>query len=126
MARHALSVTERNWMAHFLVGNALMARGWRQEATAHLEASVRINPYHADAWSNLGGNYAGQGRFEEAERALRQAVRINPNLVAARFNLGLRLLRRGDLAGANEQYEVLRRLDPGVAESLRRFLAAFP
>jgi Flp pilus assembly protein TadD len=126
MARHALSVTERNWMAHFLLGNALAARGLRQEATAQLEESVRLNPNHADAWSNLGGIYAAQGRFEEAERALRQAVRIRPDLAAARFNLGFRLLRRGDLAGAREQYEALQRLDPAVAESLRRFLAAAP
>jgi tetratricopeptide (TPR) repeat protein len=125
MARRALSVTDRNWMAHFLMGNALAARGLRQEAAAHLEESVRFNPNHADAWSNLGGVYAAQGRFQEAERALRQAVRINPGLAAARFNLGFRLLRRGDLAGANEQYEALRILDPAVAENLRRFLAAY-
>jgi hypothetical protein len=126
MARHALAVTGRNWVAHFLLGNVLAARGERRDATEQLEKSVRLNPAHADAWSNLGSCYAAQGRFEEAEKALRQAVRIKPELAAARFNLGFRLLRRGDLAGADEQYEALRSLDPGVAESLRRYRDAYP
>lgn len=126
LARRALAVTERNWMAHFLLGNALATRGSLQDATAHLEAAVRFNPDYADSWNNLGSCYAAQGRFDEAEQALRQAVRIKPDLAAARFNLGFRLLRRGDRAGANEQYEALRRLNPDVAESLRRFLVAYP
>ena len=121
--RHALEVTERNWLAHFALGNALMARGSQDEAARHFEVSVRINPSQAECWDNLGVYYASHGRFDEAELALRQAVRIKPDLAAARFNLGFRLLRRGDRAGAYEQYEALRRLDPSLAESFKPFLA---
>ena len=57
------------------------------EAQVHLEQAVRLDPNHAEARSNLGAAYAGQGRLLEAVAQFEAALSIDPEDPEARENL---------------------------------------
>jgi Flp pilus assembly protein TadD len=69
------------------------------------------------------------GRLDEAERSLRKAIEVGPQFAEAYSSLGLLLLRRGDFAGAADQFERAVRLSPGdprPIKNLARLLATCP
>ena len=57
------------------------------EAQSHLERAVRIDPENAEARSNLGAAYAGQGRLLEAVEQFEAALHIDPDDPEALENL---------------------------------------
>src|SRR5476649_2241998 len=59
-----------------------------------LRTSLKLDPRHAGAASNLGMVLAAQGRFDEAVDLLRMAVERGPDHPGARINLAV-LLHQG-------------------------------
>src|SRR5262249_57807494 len=55
--------------------------------------------------NNLGYNLLLQNDTGHAEVELRRALELNPKSATTRNNLGVILARRGDLAGALEQFQ---------------------
>ena len=51
--RHALQVTENNYLAHNNLGIALVRNGQMDEAIRHLQEAVRLAPDYADVRNNL-------------------------------------------------------------------------
>lgn len=113
---HALAVTERNWMAHDVVGRALQLRGLNAEALPHFEEALRISPGLAPAGNRLGMALRDLGRRGEAAARFRETLRIDPSYGPARFNLGMLAADRGDWEGAREQYGALKALGVPQAE----------
>ena len=66
--------------------------GHPEQATASLEAVVRLDPNPWQGWNNLGGNYLALNRLGDAAVTFRQAIKRNPNASNAWFNLGSTLL----------------------------------
>jgi tetratricopeptide (TPR) repeat protein len=91
--------------------------GRAREATAHLEASVRLRPDSSAAHFNLGTALTVAGRLDDAIDQFQQALRIRPDYGLAHNNLGNVLLRRGNPDEALHHFREALRLDPSNAEA---------
>jgi len=98
--RHALAVTENNFMAHTNLAVALIDEGRLDEALPHLEKATKIRPDFPNAQYNLGVIRLRQGRDDEAMGHFKAALRIDPGFARASHYAGLLHLRRGEPAEA--------------------------
>ena len=118
--RHALSVTTNNCVAHANLAEALLLKGELEEASVHLEETLRLCPNDQQSWYNLGLLQKNRGELPEAEYALREAARLGPDHAASWHQLGLAYVSLGRRQEALEVVQTLRSLDAGMAEDLRR------
>ena len=65
------------------------------EAIAHYQEALEIEPNDADAHNNLGLALAGRGQIDEAMAQYHEALKIRPDFAEAHINLGLALAGRG-------------------------------
>jgi tetratricopeptide (TPR) repeat protein len=118
--RHALEVTEANYVAHHNLGNALSdIPGRLPEAIGHLEAALRLRPDSAEAHSDLGTALAKiPGRLPEAIAEYETAVRLAPNWEVPHNNLGYALAETPSrLLEAIAEYRTAIRIKPSYAEA---------
>jgi protein O-mannosyl-transferase len=109
--RHALAVTDHNYVAHTSLGSALLKRGELEEAHAHFQTAHAIKPDYPEALNNLGFVYLRLGNMPEALGYLETAVDNYPTYVEAHINLGIALAQidRVPEAVAHLEYAVARR-----------------
>ncbi|HRT06277.1 MAG TPA: hypothetical protein P5204_11330 [Kiritimatiellia bacterium] len=107
--RHALAVTQDNWLIHFNLANRYQLDGRRAEACAEYRAVLEIAPNYAPAMNNLAWTLAvdPQATPEEAAEALawaRKAIELSGGApTAAQLNtLERAQLAAGDLVAAME------------------------
>jgi tetratricopeptide (TPR) repeat protein len=115
--RHALEVTDGNYVAYNSLGLALRKQGQLEEAIANYRKALSIWPGFPEALTNLGEAYVSQKRFSEAVLPLDEAVRLNPDSAEARTNLANALTGRGDMVAAETQYREALRLQPDSANA---------
>jgi len=108
----ALAVTERNDVAHAMLGLLRGRQGRFEEANAHLSQALRIHPGNAQAHLDLGLNLLDLKRGDEALVEFRVALRIHPSDAKVHVNLGDLLEQRGNLDEARSHFEEAIRLDP--------------
>src|SRR2546427_750187 len=112
----AVAVTENNWLAHANLASALALQGRTDEAVAHYEEALRINPGHARSHNNLGFILAARGRLDNAIVQYTEAFRKHPDYALAHDNLGVALARQGRIAEAIAHFrEALRGLPDDAA-----------
>jgi tetratricopeptide (TPR) repeat protein len=116
----ALRIDPNNAYAHNNLGLVLAQQGKNQEAIVHYTEALRIEPDYAEVHNNLGVALAQQGRSQEAIGHFAQALRIKPEYAEARFSLGLAYLMMGNRTSALEEYEILKTINPGLANTLYR------
>lgn len=104
-----------SWVVQNNLANALAAAGRDDEALAHYQAAVRIEPRNEKTFYNLGLLYVGRGDLANAIAAYREAQALSPRDADIAYNLGLALGRAGRLAEAAEQFGVAVRVRPGFA-----------
>src|SRR5262249_34069336 len=121
----AVAVTERNFLAHNNLGEALAGVGRREEAAIHYAEAVRLHPGYAPARNNQGIVLAEAGRYAEAEQEFRAALALDPGMVIAESNLATARARLGDYQDAIAHYERALAREPsnavaheGLADSL--------
>jgi len=114
--RHALKVTEGNYLAHSGLGAYLAHHGNDDEALRHLYRSVTIRPDYAPAWFKMGVIYSRQGLYREAADSLRQILKDSPAHTDARRHLAWNLLMAGELDEAIRHFRELLRYGPGDGE----------
>ncbi|HZV80808.1 MAG TPA: tetratricopeptide repeat protein [Geobacteraceae bacterium] len=115
---HALTVVERNWMAHNNMGILLSQHNRNGEAIEHFQESVRLNPRGIEGVRNLGNSLQMAGRNAEAVEAFRRAVWINPQDPESHFRLGYAYLLAGHSDLAYQEYNQLLRLNNAYAQAL--------
>jgi len=104
--------------AHSNLGIILGSQGKIQEAIAHFAEALRIKPDIAEAHSNLGIILTSQGRIQDAIAHFAEAVRLKPDYAMAHVNLGFAYLMIGDKNSALEEYKILKKISPGLANIL--------
>jgi Flp pilus assembly protein TadD len=103
------------------------ANSWNElgllyDASANLKAgeialrqAVTLDADSDRLHNNLGYNLLLQDNADAAESEFRRALELNPKSATSRNNLGVVLARRGDLAGALEQFQSA--ADPATAHN---------
>jgi tetratricopeptide (TPR) repeat protein len=115
--RHALEVTENNYLAHKAVGDVLALNGQTDEALSQYQEAIRLSPDYADAHYNLGTALSQKGQTDEAIPQFQDALRLNPGLSEAHNSLGAALLKKGQTDEALGQFQEALRLKPDNAEA---------
>jgi tetratricopeptide (TPR) repeat protein len=117
--KHALEVTEGNYLAHSNYGVVLMDQGRYGEAAGHFLESIRIRPDFAAAHDNMGKIMVLLGRNDEAEAFYREAMRINPRDAGPKRRFAELLQQTGKTEAAIAYYReaLLRKPDDPVAHN---------
>ena len=89
----------------------------REEAVAHLEEVVRLEPNNAEGHYALGEALEAKGVFEGTATSYRRALQVQPNYTEAYNRLGVVLTKQGK---ATEAEECLRRATGRGRASCRR------
>jgi len=113
--RHAIEVTENNYLAHNLLGVALGRQGRADEAITELQEAIRLRPAYAEAHSNLGAALGAQGQLDQAIGQFQETIRLKPDYAEAHNNLGVALDRQGRVDEAVSQSQEATRLRPDYA-----------
>ena len=85
--KHAIEVTENNYMAHNNLGNIYFRQGKLDQAVKHYSEALRINPGFALAHNNMGAAMLRSGKIEEALFHFRQATILESGNIDAQRNL---------------------------------------
>ena len=117
--RHAVTVTDRNWLAGLYLANELSKQGRVAEAIAAYRKVVEIRPKSVDAWLNLGFLLTRTQSWGEALDCFEAALRVRPTDVEARHNLAGVLIQLGRYDEALQHFKVVLAARPQDAEVLR-------
>jgi tetratricopeptide (TPR) repeat protein len=109
LARHALSVTPDNHLAHDLLGEVFEERGQYVDALRERLETLRLQPNYAPAHNNLGILLQKQNRLPEAIEHFQIALHLHPRYPEARYNLG------AAFEAANRPDEAIREYERALA-----------
>ncbi len=100
--------------AHAAIGNLLWNQEKPEEALAHFEQAVRINPNYSIVHTWMGTLLASNlGRYADAFVIREKAIRIDPLSIPAIANYVIALTARNRLAEAKVELEKLVSIAPG-------------
>ena len=102
--RHALDVTDDNYVAHYQLGAALLKRGQVAEALKECQEAVRLAPGSARAQYDLGVAYQTANRPNEAAEHYRAALAIDEKEPLSHLNLGSVLMSRRESDAAKKEF----------------------
>lgn len=94
----------------------------QDEIEAYKQAA-KIKPNYVEAYYNLGASYSNLGRYTEAIQAFGQAIKFKPEDSWAHFGLGTAYLKTGNKDAATQQYNILKPLDPDLADKLSQLIS---
>jgi Flp pilus assembly protein TadD len=115
--RHALGVTENNFLALHNLAGVLSKDGHLPEAIGLFETAIRLRPMDPAPHNGLAYALLQQGSVDEAISQFQQALSYAPNYVRAHDNLGIALSRKGRLDDAIVQFREALKLKPGDAKA---------
>jgi len=98
-------------------------QNWDQAIAAYQQA-VRIDPKFAEAWNNLGYCYRKTKQYDKALDAYKQAISLKPDFPYPHEYMARTYLAMGDKDAAMREYEILKRLDPKMADQLLKAIQA--
>jgi tetratricopeptide (TPR) repeat protein len=112
--RHALAVTNNNYLAH---NNLAVFLETGDGAIWHLKEAVRLQPNYPKAHYNLGRLYIGKGEFDRAIEHLQKTVAVERDHAGAWSGLGDVFLVKGKARKAIGCYERALDLAPESPDS---------
>ncbi|MGD0571749.1 MAG: tetratricopeptide repeat protein [Sedimentisphaerales bacterium] len=104
--KHAIDVTENNYLVENNYANVLSNLGRNEEALTHLVEALRFLPDSPEMHSNFGNILKKTGKFDQAIEQYEIALKLNPDFSLARYQLGVTLAAKGDYEGAIKQYRL--------------------
>lgn len=105
---------------HIAQGTRAMTSGDIQNATAHFQRAVQLEPDNAEALHNFGAALGRLGRHPEALTHLQRAAQLAPDGAGLHFDLATSLANLGRLDDAARAFSRAIELDPGDREARRR------
>ncbi|MEZ5286481.1 MAG: tetratricopeptide repeat protein [Vicinamibacterales bacterium] len=107
----------RDASAEHNLGAVLDRQGKGDQARAHYERALDIDPFNARAMANLGIWYDRRGRTDAAVALLERAVRVAPDNAEMHSNLGSVLIGARRLPEARRELEIAVALAPASPEA---------
>lgn len=117
--KHALSVTQNNWIAHLNFAAALSNEGQIDESIYHYHQALKISKNIPTAWFNLGNAYSSKQMFDQALSHYRTALELKPDYADAYCGIGALMGRKGDLKMAIKAYEKALAINPNLNSALK-------
>jgi tetratricopeptide (TPR) repeat protein len=114
---HVLAVDNQNDVAHSNLGLVLLQQGQVDDATAHFQKALDLNPNNGEAHNNLGTILYEKGDYGGAIVQYRDVLDKNPENPQAWFNLGNALQREGNNDEAIADYQNALQQDPDYAKA---------
>jgi tetratricopeptide (TPR) repeat protein len=93
------------WMAHNNLGVVLAQKGQIDEAIAHYQTALQMQPDYSDADYNLGNALLEKGQIDEALRHCERAVKLQPNDPEAQVALANVLFHKRRVDDAIDHYK---------------------
>jgi len=115
--KHAIEVTDNNYIMHNNLGFALTARGRPDEAIKHYKEALRINHDFEEANINLGLALLSQGKLDECVDYYQEVLRVKPGYAKVHNNLGVVFWRLGKTEEATVHFQEAVLIDPDYAEA---------
>ena len=78
-----------------------------------LDRALEVDPHSRDAWAFKGDLEHGARRYDEADAAFTKAIEQSPNPYFLHFKRAITRISKRDLAGAEQDLAILRRLGAG-------------
>lgn len=104
VARHALEVTEGNYIAETILGNTLEDQSRDEEAIAQYLDASKVFPDYFVPFSRLGILMERSGRMDEAISYYARALTLNSRLPGIQLSLGQAIQAKGQLEQATQLY----------------------
>lgn len=117
LMRHALAVTENNYLAHSLLGASLEEQGRAEEAAQHYQEALRINANDPLALNNVGLSLAREGRTQQAIELYTRALASDADDPETNNNLGAALAQQGKIDEAIARYTIALRRRPDYVDA---------
>jgi hypothetical protein len=117
---HTIAVTGNNLVAEHNLGITLVQKNRLDEALAHFQNAVKIDPADATSLINIAADHQDHGRYREAVGLYQKALAStnDPGLRSLAYrNLGNLYLESGDLPQAAANYREDLALHPDDAEA---------
>jgi Flp pilus assembly protein TadD len=111
--RHAVAVTQHNWIAQNALGNALYDQGRLEGARREYAEAAASKPDYVEAHYNLANVQIRLGDTEAGLSSYRRALHYDPHHAKAMNNLGNQLARMGRYDEAIQWLERAAREQPG-------------
>lgn len=111
--KHAIMVTEKNYLAHFQLGSAYAKKENFTLAEKHLRTTIDLKPGTAQAYNNLAYVLERQGKREESLTNYQKSATLDPNNKEAHYNLGIIYLRKWELPQAIHHLQRVLQIAPG-------------
>jgi Flp pilus assembly protein TadD len=111
--RHAIAVTDGNYLAHSNLGDALHAQGRTADAIREYQKALDLRPTEVNSRNSLGSFFLSLNRIDEAIEQFRLALRYAPDFAEAHNNLGYAFQKKGDQALAMTEFQTALRLNRG-------------
>ncbi len=103
------AVTENN------LATVLQAEGRVDEAVAHYEKAIAIDPAYAPAYNNMGTALKAKGDLDAAVATYRRALEVMTDYPDAHYNLANALIEQNKPDEAGEHFRIALRSIPGEA-----------
>ncbi len=112
LCRHALKVTQENFVAHGTLGAALLDEGRVPEAKEQFASALEIDPGYYAALFGLGKALLNEGNDEQAASLFRRTLSIAPQHAVAHYLLAGVLAKQDKTDEAIVHYEEAIRINP--------------
>jgi len=119
--RHAMEVTEDNWLAHNNLAAWLEDRGRYDEALEHYLETIALEPDNIEFYGPAAGVLVELGRYGEALDLCGRGLAIDPDNTVLLRTRGVVLTKTGDLDGALSAFRMSLKLDGSHAETAYNF-----
>ena len=119
--KHALAVTQNNYVAHDCLGNVYIRQNKIALAIKECSKAIEIEPTWAYGHGNLGVALAKDGKYKAALEHFMKAVELRPDLASTRYYLGKALAIQGRSDEALEQFREAIRFEPDWVDPMNDF-----
>ncbi len=117
VSRHAIEVTDNNYVAYESLGEAIAELGQPERAVSFFAEAVRMAPSWAQGQFNYGITLSQIGQTNDAIEHLQAGVKLAPDFPQGRSYLGQTLLKFGKPDDAVQEFTEVLRLQPQSADA---------